>query len=100
MWAWIKQFLSTDTPSSSTAASKPLTQEESITQAYIKQNRQLVTLLQKQQDTLDRIVAARYDRAVTAPIEQIDNRPPDAMLFDVLGCESDAEFMEKAATLN
>lgn len=101
MWVSIKRFLSIDTPLRSTPPNKPaLTQDETITQAYIRQNKQLVTLLQKQQETLDRIVAAKYDRPVTAPIEQIDNRPPDAMLFDVLGSESDAEFLEKAATLN
>ncbi len=90
---------------STTTSKKPVkaapSQEESITQAYIKQNRALVALLEKQQDTLDRIVAAKFDRPIGAAIEQIKpDTPPEAMLFDALFAESDTEFLAKAETLN
>lgn len=98
MKAWIKRFWSTATRSR-TARPKS-TQEESITAAYIRQNRALVDLLKRQQETLDRIVAAKFDRPITPPGEQIDNAMPSTMLNDVLFAESDAEFLEKSERLH
>lgn len=103
MMEWIARFWSMVTPSNFTGAKQRQrpTQEESITSAYIKQSRQLVELLTRQQETLDRIVAAKFDRPIAAQMEPVKaDKPPDSMLFDTLFVESDAEFLEKTKTLN
>lgn len=74
---------------------------DKVTQALIESNKAVIRLCERQQETLDRIVAAKYDRPISMPVEkQEDNRPPDSMLYDTLFTESDTEFIEKAMGAN
>lgn len=92
MWDFLRRSKNTRTAS---APTKP-ERTDKLTLALIESNKALTRLCEKQQETLDRIVAAKFDRPVAMPSEaQEDNRPPQSMLYDVLFAESDAEFIEK-----
>ena len=87
---WIQRWFGTPTPS--------VTE-----QVLLEQTRALAELCHRQQETLDRIVGARFDRPVTPALPQIDNAPPDGLMNDqelplaaALTVESDEAFIQAA----
>ncbi|HEY2859016.1 MAG TPA: hypothetical protein VGJ21_11410 [Terracidiphilus sp.] len=101
MWEWIRRFSSTQTSQGDPAL---------LTLCELAKGQQ--KLIAQQQETLDRIVAARYDR----PLERVTNPPaaeqmpswgmndqgdvrPDATAAALgnLGEESDAAWIETAS---
>lgn len=90
MWASIRRLIGTAKPSPSSA----------LETAFLEQSRALIELAKSQQETLDRIVTARYDRPFQPKIEARPNATmPEYMLDDqnigaALTAESDSEFLK------
>lgn len=91
MLAWLRRLIGTDKPSQSSA----------LESAFLEQSRALIELAKRQQETLDRIVTARYDRPFAPVIHPQPNATmPDYMLDDqntlnaALTAESDSEFLK------
>lgn len=95
MWAFLRRLSATSKPQQSSA----------IEQLALAQSKALIELCQQQQQTLDRIVAAKYDRPFQAPlVPQPNPTMPDFMMTDqtdtsplsaVLSVDSDQEFIDR-----
>ena len=110
MWDWRKYF-------GTTATQPQPTKPGPLEAAFLEQSKVIASILKRQQDfiaqqqeTLDRIVTAKYDRPVAPSIPHIpdqmsswglsdqgETREPD--LFAALDAETDAEFL-KAVNAN
>jgi hypothetical protein len=91
MLAWLRRLIGTDKQPQSSA----------LETAFLEQSRALVEICRKQQETLDRIVTARYDRPFQPKIEERPNPTmPEYMLDDqgaigaAIMAESDEEFLK------
>ena len=104
MWDWKRLFSSTSKPHKPSA----------LETAFLQQSKALADVMKRQQETidklqstLDRIVAAKYDRPISAPVvHQPNPTMPESYMSDqgdvegpdvasLLTVESDAEFLKQ-----
>lgn len=103
MWDWKQLFGSTSTRKASALETAFLAQSKAIADVMKRQQ----DLIAKQQETLDRIVTAKYDRPIATPATPVPSDPmPEWALNDqgdvtpeaiaAITAESDADFLKAA----